>query len=120
MTDKREMTREELLRQFIAFNKLVHDRFAIDAAQHEQTERKLMAAFPTAQSYVCEDPDKFGAGMVVVEDGSTRRMMITKTICGFVETIWNERRVGRSVMCRNIFHGSVLTLDANQNWTPYA
>lgn len=73
--------------------------------------------YTDARRYVCEDPDKFGAGMVVVEDGYHLRMMITKVVLGFAETIWTERRVGRTVVCRNIFHTSVLTLDKDQVWT---
>ena len=101
-------------------NGYMHKYHADYIAEMINTERKLMAAFTTTTSYVCEDPDKFGAGMVVVADGSERRMMITKVLCGFAEVLWNERGVGRTVLHRNIFHTSDLTLDNNQNWTPYA
>ena len=42
---------------------------------------------PTTRMYVCEDPDKFAPGHVVVEDGKMQRMLIGKIVAGFAECI---------------------------------
>lgn len=69
--------------------------------------------FPTPVMLVCEDPSKFAPGNVVIEDGKSRPMMITKIVVGFAECLWLD---GFRHHHFEIVHTSMLTLDANQKW----
>jgi hypothetical protein len=75
--------------------------------------------------FVVEDPDKFGPGMVVVEDGKKRRMMITKIVAGFAECVWWESYAGHGGFLKTnskprteIVNVNMLTLDRDQKWRP--
>jgi uncharacterized protein YodC (DUF2158 family) len=75
--------------------------------------------------FVIEDPAKFGPGVVVVEDGKKRRMMITKIVAGFAECVWFEHFVGRDGLLKTnsqprteIVNVNMLTLDRDQKWRP--
>ena len=72
-------------------------------------------------TFVIEDPSKFAPGDVVVADGSKRRMMITKVVVGFAETVWFEdvlikKNISLPAPRFDIFHMSDLTLDKDQQW----
>jgi hypothetical protein len=75
---------------------------------------------PTTRMFVVEDPSKFAPGHVVVEDGKKRRMMICKIVANFAECVWfTPIQIGNTAMpCPrfDIFHTSMLTLDADQKW----
>jgi hypothetical protein len=65
--------------------------------------------------FVIEDPNKFGPGAVVVEDGKNQRMMITKIVAGFAVCIWFESYVQPRTEAINV---NMLTLDRDQKWEP--
>jgi hypothetical protein len=96
----------------------IRESFAKGAARRVFNDRRPM--------FIAEDPDKFGPGHVVIEDGKTRRMMITKIVVGFAQCVWFSGQTfeddGGAFVCKvphfEIVHTSVLTLSPDQSWQP--